>query len=483
MKILGLNPPSKFSKNVARDLLWGCWCKGKRIAGVQFPPLPLMFIATVLKEKKFDVDVVDAQAENTSLKDLEKNICDYDVVFLISATMSYAEDADVLASLKKVNPRLKTIVFGAHATYLPEAALARDSVDIIVRKEAEFVIRDIITALSGGDDSWKKVKGIGYRQDGQIVINADYPYIENLDELPIPDRSLLNQSVYYYNPIIKKYPWTTVLSSRGCPSRCTFCTSPSYYGPVYRACSAEKVVEEMIYLKSLGYKEIFFRDEAFTTNAKRVFDICRLLIEKNVGLNWICSAKASRCSYELLKVMKEAGCRIIRVGVESGVQQILDNVKKDVKVEQVEELFKNTRKLNIETHAHMMLGMPGETEETVAQTFAFIHQIKPSTVTYGIMTPYPGTPIYEEVLKKDPLYGEGTHIDAASVHTNASFSYCFTSLPQRRVEELVQIGYRKFYARPSYVFERLMKIRDFAELRRLLIAGTQVFSFIRWGDK
>jgi anaerobic magnesium-protoporphyrin IX monomethyl ester cyclase len=483
MKILGLNTPSQFSRNVARDLLWGCWCKGKRIAGVQFPSLPLMYVATVLKQNGFDVDVLDAQALGVTLEELETKITEYDVVFLISATMSYTEDADILARLKAKNPRLKTIIFGSHATFLPEGAIQRSSVDIAVRKEAEFVIRDIIKAFVKGDDSWKQIKGICYMDNGKPVVNPDYPYIENLDELPIPDRSFLPKGIHYYNPIVKHDNWTTALSSRGCPSRCTYCTAPSYYGPLYRARSARNVVDELKYLQDLGFKEVFYRDELFTVNKKRVFDICALIKEEGIKMSWICSVKASTANYEMLKAMKEAGCHMIRVGVESGSQEILDRVKKDVKIIQVSNVFKWARELKLSTHAHLMLGMPGETDETVATTFKFISEIKPTTITYGIMTPYPGTEIYRQVLEADPSFKDGTQIDARSLHTNASFSKIFSEIPQNRLEKYVRQGYGKFYMRPTYVFDRLKSIQSVSDLKRLVMAGSQVFGFVVQGDE
>jgi len=482
MRVLGLNPSSKFSKNVARDLLWGCWCKGKRIAGVQFPPLPLIYVASVLKDAGHSVDVLDMQAQHTSHESLEKTITSYDVVFLISATMSYNEDAEILARLKQAKPGLFTIIFGAHPTFLPQAALAKPSVDVIVRREAEFVIRDLVDALAEGGNRWQNIKGIGYRKNNEIIINADYPYIENLDELPIPDRSFLPADIDYYNPIVKYYPWTTALSSRGCPSRCIFCTSPSYYGPIYRARSPHNVLQEALYLKGLGYKEIFYRDETFTADKARVFKICELFIEKKLNTPWICSVKASTASFEMLKIMKAAGCRYIRVGVESGVQELLNAVQKNTTLQQIRDVFDWARQLSIESHAHLMVGLPGETDETLNQTFSFIDSLRPTTVTYGIMTPYPGTEIFRRVVAANPSFGDGSQIDAASIHTNASFSNVFSALPREKLEHYVRTGYRRFYARPSYIANRLLKIRDFDEFKRLCLAGANVMSFIFGGD-
>jgi anaerobic magnesium-protoporphyrin IX monomethyl ester cyclase len=482
MNILGLNPPSRFSKNVARDLLWGCWCRGKRIAGVQFPPLPLLYVATVLKQAGHTVTVLDAQARGKTPEDVESVIPAYDLVFMISATMSYAEDMALIGRLKKKNPRLIAIVFGAHATFLPRQALQYSEVDIIVRHEAEFCLHDLVNALSRGGDAWKQVPGIGYREDGRPHVNPPYPYIDDLDAIPFPDRSLLPDDLYYYNPVIKQYPWATLLSSRGCPGRCTFCTSPGYYGTHYRYRSAVNVVNEIEALAAAGMRELFFRDEVFTGNVKRVYDICRLIGERNISMSWICSVKANTLEYDMLKVMKKAGCRMIRIGVESGVQELLDAVNKDVAIEKTAAVFSWARELGLETHAHVMLGLPGETDDTVRRTFGFINRMRPSTVTYGIMTPYPGTPIYEQVLACDRSYGDGTRIDAGQVHTNASFSRVFTDIPRQRLERYVREGYRRFYMRGGYVFERLINVRDLHELRRLALAGMHVFDFIVRGD-
>lgn len=482
MRILGLNPSSKFSKNVARDLLWGCWCKGKRIAGVQFPPLPLIYVASVLKQDGHHVDIIDMQAGEIHLSILKELIQKYDVIFLISATMSYNEDAEILAQLKRTKPSLITIIFGAHPTFSPHAALKRESIDIIVQREAEFTIRDVVNALSEGGEKWKRIAGIGYREGNNAVINPDYPYIKNLDELPIPDRSFLSKDTYYYNPIIKYYPWTTALSSRGCPGSCIFCTSPSYYGPMYRARSPQNVVEEMLYLKDLGFREIFYRDEIFTADKKRVFGICEKIIDKKIDISWICSVKANTATFEMFKIMKEAGCRYVRIGVESGVQELLNNVKKNVQLQQIRDAFAWAHTLKLESHAHLMVGLPGETDQTLNQTFKFVNSIQPSTVTYGMMTPYPGTEIFRQVVAANPTFGDGTQINASSIHTNASFSSTFTSLPPEQLERYVRTGYRKFYARPSYIVSRLLKVNDVHELKRLFLAGTHVLSFIFSGD-
>lgn len=482
MRILALNPPNRFSKNVARDLLWGCWCKGKRIAGVQFPPLPLLYVGTVLKEDGNQVDLLDSQGERVSLNEVKKRILNYDVVFLISATMSFQEDTFVLQQLKEANPKLTTICFGAHATFKPENALDHQGVDIIVQKEAEWVVRDVVRELKKGGDSWKKVKGIGYRENGKKIINELYPFITNLDDLPIPDRSMLPKDLEYYNPIVKRIPATTALSSRGCPSQCTYCTAPAFYGPVYRARSAGNVVKELEYLVGLGYKEIFFRDELFTVIPQRVTDICEGILEKKLDVSWICSVKINTVNEKMIRIMKQAGCHMIRIGVETGNQEILNNVKKGVKIENVIKTFDDCNAVGLDTHAHMMLGMPGETKETVYKTFDFIERIKPTTITYGVTTPYPGTPLYDQIYNDHPEIGDGSQIDASKIHTTAEWNKYYTSLTNEELSGFVREGYRRFYIRPSYIYKWMRKINNLAELRRVTMAGTQVFDFALRGE-
>lgn len=483
MKVLGLNPPSKFSKNVARDLLWGCWCKGKRIAGVQFPPLPLLYVATVLRDEGHDVAVLDAAGEGLSFDEVKKRVADFDVVFLISATMSFNEDAALLLELKEANPNLRTIDFGAHATFKPEEALLRPGVDVIVRHEAEHVIRDLVRAWSSSSGAeWKGIPGVGYLENGIPVINAPYPFLRDLDVLPIPDRTFLPRDLEYYNPIVKRIPATTALSSRGCPSLCTFCTAPAFYGAKYRARSASNVLQELEYLQGLGFKEVFFRDELFTVIPQRVVSICEGILERGIDVSWICSVKVGSVDRATLDLMRRAGCHMIRIGAESGNQVLLDNVKKGVKVSAMRDTFRWTHEVGLDTHAHMMLGLPGETPETILESLDFIDEIRPTTVTYGITTPYPGTPLYDELLEEHPEMGDGSAIDARSIHTDGRWNQYYTSLSPQELSDYVRRAYRRFYMRPSYVFGWLKRVRSWQEMRRLSLAGANVFDFIVRGD-
>jgi len=479
MKILILIPPSKHAKNVARDLVYGCWCKGKRIAGIEFPPLSLLSVATVLRQEGLDVTLLDAAAERLTIEDMKEKIKEYEFIIMLTATMTLNEDAYLLNILKSTNKNLKTIVFGGHVTAEPKATLKKPGIDIVVRREGEFIIRDLLLAYKN-KDNWEKVKGISFIQDNKYRENENYPLIENLDELPVPDRSLLKEDIHYYNPIVKRMPYTTMFTTRGCPGMCTFCSSPTFYGREIRSMSAKRVMAEIREIVKLRYKEIFFRDEIFTAFKSRVMEICDTIIKEKLDITWICSARITSVDKEMMEKMKQAGCHMIRFGVETGAQELLNNVKKGQTIKQIEDVFNWAHEVKMDTHAHMMIGMPGETRETIKETIKFVKKIDPTIVTFGICTPYPGTQLFAELKTHHPELGDGTEIDLSKLHTHSFYNEYFTSLTSEELQKYIRKVYREFYMRPSYIFRWLKRIKSLDEFKRILLAGANVFGFI-WG--
>lgn len=483
MKAILVIPPSKHSKNVARDLIYGCWCKGKRIAGIQFPPISQLIVVTTLRKYGIECDLLDAAAKNLSIDEVKEIVKDYKYLIMLTSTMTINEDADFIADCKSDNADLVSIVYGAHPTFMPKYTLHRESIDFIIQREPEFIIRDLIKSLESNNDSYKSLKGIGYMLEGEEIINDFYPFIENLDDLPIPDRTLLDKKIDYFNPIVKRMPFTTVFTSRGCPGRCTYCTSPPFYGTTYRAKSAESVLEELEALCQQGYKEVFFRDEMFTTDRERVIKICEGILDKNLDLTWIASARIGSVDDELMGLMKKAGCHMLRFGVESGVQEILNNVKKGIKVEQTITDFELTHKHKLDTHAHCMLGIPGETEATIKQTLKFIKKIDPTIVTFGICTPYPGTALFEKVVETHPEIEDASTCDLSKLHTNSYFNEVFTDIPNKQLNKWIKRIYKEFYFRPGYILKWLTRIDSIEEFKRITMAGAHVFDFVFFGKE
>jgi radical SAM superfamily enzyme YgiQ (UPF0313 family) len=481
-KVLVLTPPSMYTSNVVRDLIYGCWCKGKRIGGAQAPPLNLLYIATVLKDQGHDVIFIDALAEKKDLAYVKTKAKDRDVVVISTSSMSYNEDASFLSKIKKINPNIKSIVFGSHPTFEPEYCLSKDSVDIVVRREPEFIIKNVVNGLGEKNDIWKQVKGIGFKEGNKTIINPEAPLIADLDKLPIPDRSFLAKDVDYFSPIVARLPYTTMMTSRGCPGLCTFCNVPDFYGHKSRFMSSQKVIDEIDHIIKNGYKEIWFRDETFTAYRRRNHEIMHEMIKRKYDVTWIANARANMIDKETMALMKKAGCHMIKFGVESGVQHILDKVKKGTTLEQARKCFRWTHELGIETHAHVMLGMPGETEETMKATIRFVKEIDPTTVTFGICTPYAGTPLFKDVIGKKVGLKDGSEQDLGKIHTKAFYNKYYTKVDEKTIEKYVKKAYRSFYLRPSYLIRTLFRIRTLDQLKIKMVAGSNVFSFMS-GDE
>jgi radical SAM superfamily enzyme YgiQ (UPF0313 family) len=475
--VLILNPPNPSSKNIIRDLFYGCWCTGKRIGGAQTPPTNLLSVASVLVRENHHVTFLDAPAEQKTVRE----VCDIatrnEVVIFSTSSMTFNEDVRVLCEIKKSNPSIISIVFGSHPTFMPEDTLKQRSIDIIVRREPEYIIRDVLESLDIHDESYKKVPGTGHVQDGKIILNELYPFIENLDELPLLMRELLPGNIDYFNPLVKKMPYTTMTTSRGCPARCTFCTAPAFYGNKIRSRSAKNILDELEVIQQQGYKEVWFRDETFTVFKQRNIDICNGILERDIRLTWMCNARVGSVDRDMLVLMKKAGCHLIKIGVESGVQKILDNICKGISVDQTRDLFRITREAGVDTHAHIMLGCPGETDQTIRTTIDFVRDIDPATVTFGICTPYPGTPLFDDVASGHPAIRDGTACDISRLHKTSFFNEFYTRISPDELDRWVTRAYLRFYFRISYVLKTLTRIRSPDELKRVVLAGINVFQF------
>jgi radical SAM superfamily enzyme YgiQ (UPF0313 family) len=482
-KILVLNPPSAFRKNTIRDVLYGCWCAGKRVGRATTPPFVLIGIATILKNNNLNVDFIDASAQRSGREYLGEIIKGYGIAIISTSTMTVNDDAQYLGYLKRMNPSLVTVAFGSHPTYMPEDTLNKKGIDIIVRNEPEFVIRDLTKALTG-DNGWKGIRGIGYKDaSGKIVINPAYPSIENLDELPVLDTSFLPKNALYFNPIIKKFPYITLSTSRGCLAQCIFCSAPFFEGPRYRYQSPERVLRELKVHSKNNFKTIYFRDATFTADRQRVIEICKEIIKQKLAISWVCNSRVGLVNEEMLSLMKKAGCYLIKFGVESGVQRILDNSKKGIKVTDIERTFKLCKEAGIDTHAHIMIGMPGDTQETVKKTIQFVCAIKPTTASFGICTPYPGTPLFEYVKNKCSEIKDGSGINLKVLHVRGDYNKYYCDIYGRKLKKYLLYAYRKFYLRPGYIVKLFKnQIKSKQDFKRIFISGVNIIDFAIRGE-
>jgi len=305
----------------------------------------------------------------------------------------------------------------------------------------------------------------------------------DLDDLPIPDRTLLPPGADYFNPVVKRLPYATMQTSRGCPGRCIYCTAPTFYGNKYRFRSVEKVIEELHEVKRLGFREVFFRDETFTVMKKRVLAICDAMVAEGLDLSWIANGRVDMVDREMMEAMKRAGCHMLKFGIETGDDEMLRTYKKGTTCRQAIDAMREARRAGLATHAHVIFGGPGETTVKMEKTIEFVKALKPSTASFGILTPYPGTRLFDMVAEKRPEILDGSESNMANLHTQGFYSRDICEESGEALSKTVVRAYRKFYLRPSYLARRLVSSRSLEEFMIQAIAGMNILTFALTGRK
>lgn len=382
MKVTLVNPPSEF---VDEDLLHA-------------PPLGLASIAAVLETKGVEVDIIDMAAPGQATGDKDKlRLSGTDVVG-ISATLTprFPQAIAISRAIKKADKDIPIVLGGNHATFMHKEILQNySSVDFIVLYEGEYSFLKLVEALEGRK-SLAKMRGIAYRsKNGKVIVTPKAEKVKDLDALPMPARHLLPMELY------KKWRETgNIVSSRGCPYRCTFCSTSAFFGHEVRLNSIERVLQEIEYLVEKHHlKQISFSDDLFTFSRARVNALCDMIIEKNLDIKWACFSRVDYVDATLLHKMQKAGCQQILYGVESGSQRILDLCKKHQTVERARKAIELTKEEGIAVCASIILGLPGENHQTVQKTLDFILETKPPDISLHLLVPYPGTRIWEEPEK------------------------------------------------------------------------------------
>lgn len=374
-----------------------------RIDTAPLPPLGLCYIQSCLDKACYtDSKIIDIFE---SYNDIEKIIKDYkpDIVG-ISCFTTYRGSSFKLAKLvKEVNPKIKVVLGGPHATFMWEQIMKNfPFVDFIVMSEGEITTVELVKTLDKGLPL-KNVKGIVFRDNGEIIKNEPRPFIENLDELPFPSYRDIDFKKYIMlvPPIVtSKEVKANIISSRGCYGKCTFCSTKVFWGN-WRARSPKNVVDEIEWLyNDYGIKLFEFLDDIFTTNQKRVTEICKEIIKRNLKIKWNCETRVNNVSLELFQWMKRAGCCWIEFGVESGSEKILKNINKMITRDQIIRAFKLAKEAGIKRGIFLMVGNPEDSWETIKETEDLITEIKPDNVAVSVATIYPATQLYELAKEK-----------------------------------------------------------------------------------
>jgi hopanoid biosynthesis associated radical SAM protein HpnJ len=420
--------------------------------------------------------LVDAPPHRQGLAEVAAMARDHDLAVLHTSTPSFASDVKVAERLKAENPGLKIGLIGAKVAVQAEESL-RDApvVDFVARNEFDFTVKEV---AEGRD--WSGIKGLSWRnRDGVLVHNAERPVLEDMDSLPFVSpvyRRDLDYTKYFIGYL--KHPYVSLYTGRGCKSRCTFCLWPQTVGGHrYRTRSVGHVIEEIRWIQANfpGLKEIFFDDDTFTDNLPRAEAIAREL--GKLGVTWSCNAKAN-VPRETLKVLKDGGLRLLLVGYESGNQQILHNIKKGMRIEVAERFTRDCHELGITIHGTFILGLPGETRETIEETIRFAIETNPHTLQVSLAAPYPGTFLYDQAVREGWLdTANAEYVDANGVQI-APLHY--PHLTHTETFESVETFYKRFYFRaPKIAAICGEMIRDRQMLVRRLREGVEFFRFLR----
>jgi hopanoid biosynthesis associated radical SAM protein HpnJ len=460
LKTLFLNPPSFENYDGGASSRW----PATREIESYWYPVWLAYPAGMLEGSR----LLDAPPHHVSGEETVRIGKDYEFLVLFTSTPGWQGDIRLAAAMKEANPKLKIAFVGPPVTTAPEKSLREgQAIDFIVRREFDFAAVEFANGKP-----LNEILGVSYLgANGQVVHNPDRPAVADLDVLPdVVDVYKRDLDVTRYNVPFLLYPYVALYTTRGCPAQCTFCLWPqTLSGHPWRKRSSDAVAREMAKAKQYwpNVKEFFFDDDTFNIQKARTIELCSKL--KPVGITWSCTSRVTT-DYETLKAMKDAGCRLLIVGYESGDQQILKNIKKGATVERARQFTKDCRKLGLKVHGDFILGLPGETRETIRTTIDFAKELDVDTIQVSVAHAYPGTELYDYAKSNGFIVNEGAQMVDEGGHQLAMIEY--PGLPRDYVMEMVHRFYDEYYFRPKAIFRIVRKaVFDSVERKRLYNEG------------
>jgi len=471
VKIFVSNP--SYGENFVRSARWAARSRGR----VQRHPDYLLIAVAVLEEKGHEVKFLDSAALNIDLESTVKAAAEFkpDLTVIHTTTPSIYNDVQHAERFKDLGSI--TVLIGQHASALPEETIRlSEKIDYVVRGEYDYTLAEIAERKDPAT-----IDGITYRDNGNIRSTKNRRFIENLDLLPFPAWHHID--IHDYFDAGKMFPFITLITGRGCPNSCSFCVLPQVmYGKKYRLRSAIKVVDEIEsdLIQFPDIKEVMFEDDALTVEIKRCKEICREIIARGINkkICWSGNSRADIADEELFALMKESGCRMLVVGFEFGDEQILKNVHKRVTTDQMRTFIRLTKKAGINVHGCFMIGGPGDTPASAQKTIQLARELKPDTLQFSALTPYPGTEFYDWCRKNNYIVAKDwpEWVDAGEQSTVVSY-------PDFTREEIVRTVdtalYENFYFRPEIWIHHLVTTRSFDDLKRKMSGAKSLVGYWR----
>ncbi len=433
------------------------------------PPMGLLYTAAVAKEAGINTVFIEGSSLKSDEECLNSILQKNPVLVGISCTGYNWPNVQALAKqIKEKNKDVKVIIGGAFPEGYRRKCLDEcKDIDYVATGDGEPQIRDLYLAISADKDKGEKrlstIPGLIWRnKKGEIKVNEGMSMVKDLNAIPFPAREIIN--INEYTPSIgyfKRLPNITVIGSRGCPYRCTFCHTTNDYGNKLRLRTAKNIVDEIEdCVKKYGIKDVIFWDNVLTINKTLIKEICAEILNRKIDITWCGSTRADLVDYETLVLMKKAGCWRLLFGIESGVQRNLDTIKKNTVVEKVKEGLAACHKAGIESLCTFIFGLPGETYEDGLQTIEFACTQPISYAKFFSLGVHPGTPLYDNIDQ----YGVLQNFQEAQ--TQQAVGFVPHTMTKEQIEELISLAYKRFYKRPSYILGRALKMRTFQDLRQ-----------------
>jgi radical SAM superfamily enzyme YgiQ (UPF0313 family) len=434
-----------------------------------YPGMGLLYVASFSCEKtSHTIHVLDAALEGIDFSVLEQRIRshDPDVVGISAQTFTLVDSLKTARIVKKIDPNIIVVFGGIHVTLFPFETINLDAVDVAVTGEGEITFAALLDCISNRN-RLRNVKGILYKKNGEVIQTENRPVLEDLDRLPFPARRMTPYQKFV--SLRKDTITTTLITQRGCPYNCLFCSRPSL-GRKVRLHSALYMIDEIKQCLDLGIREFMIYDDTFTLDRQRTLDFCKEIRKQGLDIDWTIMTRVDLVDRELLHVMKKAGCSRIRYGVESGANDILANLKKDITVQQINEAFQITKEEGIETVAYFMIGSPGETQRHFDESIRLAKKLNANYTNFSITTLYPKTGLLrlamEKGLQKDDPWKRFVEDPRPGFKLPLWEEY----FDRNALLRFQALAVKKLYLRPRYILVKLFKIltlKGFIESVRL----------------
>ncbi len=485
----------------------GLWIRSQHRVGrrtrenMVWPQVSLAQMAALLYPT-YTIKIVDANAERMRWPEFTKLIDLYQPRYYLTQLTAPTLENDLYGCFLAKARGAKTIAFGTHITPIPRETMRLfPNLDFALVGEPDLTLRDLLDHLDGivdkrspdiqqifekhdlyykpsvnedGSVNLIGIKGLAWRKSDEIIVNLPRPFIASLDDLPMPLHELL--PLHKYRMPMIKGPFTFIVTSRGCPAGCTYCIKHVSYQYTARLRSPDLIMKEMWQLKELGIHNIHMYADLFTVNREQVIELCQKMIDEHIQVQWMCNSRVDYVDEEMLQLMGKAGCRLISWGIESGNEQILRKVRKGIYLDKAERSLKWAKQAGIMNWGYFIIGLPGETEETIRQTIYFAKKLPLDIALFHVAAPYPGTPFFFEVIQEG-WFRKGTRWEQVDMDKGTVLDY--PNLSAERLLYWQKRAFREWAFRPGPMITYMkMLLSDWSTMKSALSVGLQHLSWI-----